>query len=237
MLNQEHDENIISELLTPRLTVIVTTLNEEGVTNASPYSFFSAVSYEPPMVQLSIGEHKHFKAEHDSVHNERIGDVDEILKGEAFEAEDQQTRKDTLQNITDHGEFGVSVLPTEYLRELIITSVRWPNKKSELDKAGLSTYDSATIAPPLIEEAYVGVEVEAVDIQALGDVDGGFNMVLGEVTNFHVDTDVLEDDDISPEKIDPILEFSGGTFMKCTDILQETRYAYPDVFPDGYLDE
>lgn len=237
MLNQEHDKNIISELLTPRLTVLITTVNEDGVINAAPYSFFSAVSYFPPMVQLSIGQHKHFKAEHDFVHNQRIGDVDEILEGEDFDGEDQTTQKDTLRNISEQGEFGVSVLPTKHLKELIITSVRWPGDESELEKAGLNTYASESIDPPLVEEAYVGVECEMKDIQSLGDDVEGFKMVLGEVVNFHVDSNVLEDGEISAEKIDPILEFSGGTFMKCNQILRKTRYAYPEVFPEGYLDE
>lgn len=41
-------------LIYPRLTVLVTTVNQAGEVNAAPYSWISPVSFKPPMLYLGI---------------------------------------------------------------------------------------------------------------------------------------------------------------------------------------
>ncbi len=41
-------------LIYPRLTVLVTTKDEEGKVNAAPYSWIAPVSFKPPMLYLGI---------------------------------------------------------------------------------------------------------------------------------------------------------------------------------------
>jgi flavin reductase (DIM6/NTAB) family NADH-FMN oxidoreductase RutF len=232
MLRNEHSGNVISELLTPRLTVMVTTVDDGGGVNAAPYSFFSAVAYDPPMVQLSIAEQKHSVTEKDLVHNEQLGDIDEVIERPEYRAEDQTTRKDALQDIIERGEFGLSVLSAEYVEEVVGAAIRWPGDVNELEEVGLGMYESTEIEPPLVQEAYVGAECTAVDIAELSSADGesaGFFTVLGEVLQYHVDPDILDDGEVSPDRLDPLLEFSGGVFLRCSGTVSAPQYTYPGL--------
>ena len=43
-------------LLSPRLVVLVTTMNKEGKVNAAPYSFIGPLSIDPPLCYVSVGK-------------------------------------------------------------------------------------------------------------------------------------------------------------------------------------
>lgn len=45
-------------LISPRPTVCVSTMSPEGVSNLGPYSFVSPVSFEPPVLGVSVGKEK-----------------------------------------------------------------------------------------------------------------------------------------------------------------------------------
>lgn len=45
-------------LISPRPTVCVSTMSPEGVPNLGPYSFVSPVSFEPPVLGVSVGKQK-----------------------------------------------------------------------------------------------------------------------------------------------------------------------------------
>ena len=47
------------KILAPRLTVLVTTMDQHGRADVSPFSFVTPVSFDPPLVALSIGINKH----------------------------------------------------------------------------------------------------------------------------------------------------------------------------------
>ena len=67
---------IIAGCVVPRPIGFVSTVSRDGIHNAAPFSFFNAISHNPPMVCLSISP---------------------IYKS--------GQRKDTLKNITDIGDF------------------------------------------------------------------------------------------------------------------------------------
>ena len=47
-------------LISPRLTALITTLDEKGSVNAAPYSWVAPVSFSPPLVYVGVGgKHKH----------------------------------------------------------------------------------------------------------------------------------------------------------------------------------
>ncbi|RZN63344.1 flavin reductase family protein [Methanonatronarchaeum sp. AMET6-2] len=56
-------------LISPRPTVCVSTVDEDGNKNTAPYSFITPISFEPPLVVIGVGEGK------DSLLNAReVGD-------------------------------------------------------------------------------------------------------------------------------------------------------------------
>jgi flavin reductase (DIM6/NTAB) family NADH-FMN oxidoreductase RutF len=48
---------LLTGLIVPRPIALVTTLNEEGVVNAAPFSFFNCVGSNPPLVIFAPGEY------------------------------------------------------------------------------------------------------------------------------------------------------------------------------------
>ena len=45
---------LLTGLVTPRPIAFITSVSDEGVVNAAPYSFFNAISDEPPLIMVSI---------------------------------------------------------------------------------------------------------------------------------------------------------------------------------------
>ena len=48
-----------ASLISPRLTVLVNTTDEKGELNSSPYSWVFPLSFNPPLIGVSIGKNKH----------------------------------------------------------------------------------------------------------------------------------------------------------------------------------
>ena len=47
------------KMMSPRLTTLVTTMDARGIADVATYSFVSPVSFDPPMLMLSVGINKH----------------------------------------------------------------------------------------------------------------------------------------------------------------------------------
>ena len=47
------------KLMSPRLTVLITTVDAKGKPDVSPFSFVSPVSFDPPLLMVAIGINKH----------------------------------------------------------------------------------------------------------------------------------------------------------------------------------
>lgn len=47
------------KLMAPRLTVLVTTVDSKGRPDVAPISFVSPVSFDPPLLMISVGVNKH----------------------------------------------------------------------------------------------------------------------------------------------------------------------------------
>jgi flavin reductase (DIM6/NTAB) family NADH-FMN oxidoreductase RutF len=47
------------KVMSPRLTVLVTTMDRQGRADVAPFSFVSPISFDPPLLMVSIGTNKH----------------------------------------------------------------------------------------------------------------------------------------------------------------------------------
>ncbi len=47
------------KVLAPRITVLVTTMDAKGRADVAPFSFVSPVSFNPPLLMISVGTNKH----------------------------------------------------------------------------------------------------------------------------------------------------------------------------------
>ncbi|WP_150270071.1 flavin reductase family protein [Paenibacillus tepidiphilus] len=133
----------------PRPIAFVTTVNEEGVVNAAPFSFFNIVGDEPPMVMFSC-----------------------IRKGNG-------EPKHTARNIIRSGEFVVHVVDEDNIAAINHTSINAPDGISELELAGLTAVPSEQIKVPRVQECKVAMECRLVQSIELGSSDLLIGEVVG----------------------------------------------------------
>jgi flavin reductase (DIM6/NTAB) family NADH-FMN oxidoreductase RutF len=224
-------EGLVAYLLSPRLTAVITTVDPKGRVNAAPFSFFMPISYVPPRVCFSCFNHKH----HEIVpfHYESTKPVKEILELRQYAGETEETPKDTLVNVLDQGEFGINILPIEYLQQMVQTTPRYPHGVDEIEVAGLTSYPSTKIKPPLIKEAKVALECVKVYYHGFGLGMESYTLIVGECLVLHVDSDIMEGEEFKPERMQSILQVAGPTYGVCTNFQYKPRHPYPepDVIP------
>ncbi|GGF74795.1 flavin reductase family protein [Mameliella alba] len=119
---------IMTGLVVPRPIAWISTLNESGATNLSPFSAFTFCSHKPPMLAISIGR-----------------------KGGT-------TLKDTGHNILNSGEFVVNIVNSAALNAMHNSSAIVPPEVSEADALDLEQLPSSTVAPPRIAAAPASLE-------------------------------------------------------------------------------
>ena len=119
---------LLLSTVVPRPIAWVTTMADDGATNAAPYSFFNVMGYDPPIVVVGVQSH----------HEKRF--------------------KDTGQNILTSAEFVVNLVSETTAVAMNITSIDAPPGIDELVLAGLTTAPSAKIKPPRIAESPVAFE-------------------------------------------------------------------------------
>ncbi len=158
----------------PRPIAFASTIDEHGVANLAPFSFFNAFSSNPPLLVFSA--------------NRRVSN---------------NTTKDTLHNVETTGEVVINVVTYNIVRQAAVASVEFPAGVSEFEKAGLTPLPSETIKPFRVKESPVQMECRVQQIIPLGDGGGAGNLIVCEVLMMHIDERILDERGrINPHKID-----------------------------------
>lgn len=155
--------NPFKALIAPRPIGWIATRDADGRANLAPYSFFNAVSDQPPMLMYSnTGE-----------------------KAQGGE------RKDTLANIRATGEFVHHVVPRSLTDAMNATSGAYMAGVDEFDLAGLEKAACEIVSVPRIANAPAALECRLWKIIELPGE--GNTIVLGEVVGIHIDEGILRD--------------------------------------------
>lgn len=157
----------------PRPIAFASTLDENGVPNIAPYSFFNAFSSNPPIVVFSS--------------NRRVSD---------------NTTKDTLHNIKQSGEVVINMVNYDIVRQMAISSVEFPKEISEFDKTGLTPIQADLVKPFRIKESPVQLECKMQEILTLGNQGGAGHLIICQVLRLHIKDEIIDDGRINPHKID-----------------------------------
>jgi flavin reductase (DIM6/NTAB) family NADH-FMN oxidoreductase RutF len=131
--------NLLISTVVPRPIALATTVDREGRVNAAPFSFFNAVSSDPPVVVLGIN-------------------------GTGAEG----GYKDTENNIRETGEFVVNLVDEALAERMNICAVDFPTEIAELEIARLSPIPSVGVKPPRIGESPVSFECRRITGLSLG---------------------------------------------------------------------
>lgn len=119
---------LLGGLVVPRPIALVTTRGPDGRHNAAPFSFFNALSEDPPLVVLGIG------------------------------ADVRGGIKDTAANIRDSGEFVVNLVDEPLAEAMNICAIDFPPEVDEIEAASLDLTPSETVEPARLTAAPVAME-------------------------------------------------------------------------------
>lgn len=156
--------NPFNSLVVPRPIGWISSVDGTGVANLAPYSFFNAVSYQPPTVMFSAG----------------AGHSDDRLK-------------DSARNIELTGEFVCNLATWDTREAMNLSSITAGPEVDEIELSGLTPIASMLVAAPRIQEAPVHLEcryLKTVEIPGWSDADS-YKVIFGEVIGVHIDDSVI----------------------------------------------
>ena len=187
--------NFLTSSVVPRPIAFVSTVDEEGNPNLSPFSFFNAFSSVPPILVFSPAK--------------------SALTGK---------QKDTYHNVKTTGECVIHIATFAMVEQLSVTSGPYPEHINEFLKGGFTEVRSVMVKPPRVKEAPVAFECKVKDIITLGDSGGAGNLVICEIVLIHFDeTLVDENGNMIPEKLDAVARLGYNRYARITkDIIFET---------------
>lgn len=189
---QEHDYKNIYKLMigliVPRPIAFVSSASPDGVLNLAPFSFFTGISANPPVICFCP----------------------------MVRASDGLT-KDTLRNIESTREFVVNIVSEDFVEPMNVCSTEFPPEVNEFEKSGLTPIPSDLVKPPRVKESRVNLECKLVQIVTVSSKPLGGSIVLGEVLRFHVDDRLIDDFKIDPDKLQPVGRMGGPTYTRTTD--------------------
>ncbi|MGE0666045.1 MAG: flavin reductase family protein [Sphingomonadales bacterium] len=184
--------------IVPRPIALVTTISKEGVVNSAPFSFFNAVSAEPPLVVLGL------------------------------EVTDYAPRKDTGDNIRDTGEFVVSLVSEAIAQPMNLCAADFPAEEDEMAAAGLTPMPSVVVKAPWIREAPVSFECKRMTSMEVGTgnrvVIG--EVVYMHIADEFVDSEKMYVDAPAMKLIGRM--HGRGWYVKTADAFDMPRIAYAD---------
>jgi flavin reductase (DIM6/NTAB) family NADH-FMN oxidoreductase RutF len=179
--------------IVPRPIAFVSSMDGHGIPNLAPFSFYTAVSTDPPVVLFCPSVRKEEPAR-------RI-----------FE------HKDTLRNIVGNREFVINVVTESLAERMNATSAQVPPEVDEFKLAGLTPLQSELVQPPRVAESPVQMECRLRQIVEVSDRPGGGCIVLGDVLLFHVLEELVQDFRIDPDKLAAIGRMAGTTYLRTRD--------------------
>jgi flavin reductase (DIM6/NTAB) family NADH-FMN oxidoreductase RutF len=119
---------LLSSTVIPRPIALVSTIDENGVCNSAPYSFFNVFAEDPATCVIGIAKR---------------------LDG---------GRKDTSRLIRESGEFVVNMVDMDIAEGMNISAIDFAPEVDEFPLAGFTPVASRLVAPPRIAESPVSFE-------------------------------------------------------------------------------
>ncbi|CAM1372007.1 flavin reductase family protein [Tenacibaculum xiamenense] len=173
----------------PRPIAFASTIDENGVPNLSPFSFFNVFGANPPIMIFSPAR---------SVR--------------------ANTTKHTLDNAEATKEVVVNVVNYDIVQQMSLSSTMYPKGVNEFEKAGLTMLPSDEVKPFRVAESPVQFECKVKDIIYTGSEGGAGNLIVCEVVKLHINEDVLaEDGSIDQYKIDLVARAGGSYYSRARD--------------------
>ena len=186
----------MTQTVIPRPVAWVLSDNGDGGYNLAPYSYFNAVSSDPPLVFISIGK------------------------------KPDGSYKDTRVNIEERSHFVIHIAHRGLAQSMTETSRTLPHGESELERIGLSVTEFEGFPLPRLKDCRVALACELYEIQELGSTPQSlvFGKVRSiYVADGVVSTDDKGRLKVYADKVDPIGRLGASEYVTFGEILTIPR--------------
>jgi len=188
---------LLSGSILPRPIAFVSTMSPEGILNLAPFSFFTVVSANPPIICFCP-----------------------MVRG------GERPKKDTLMNIEATKEFVVNIVSEDFAAPMNSTAGEYPPDVDEFQLSGLTPIPSDIVKPPRVKESRVNMECKLHSVTHVSDKFLGGNLVLGEVVRFHVQDGMINDIcEIDADQLNAIGRMAGPVYVRTKDRFEMIRPA------------
>lgn len=182
-------QTVMQTAVSPRPIALASTVDKEGNSNLSPFSFFNMFSTVPPILIFSPSR--------------RVRD---------------NTTKHTLENVLEVPEVVIGTVNFPIVQQISLASTEYEDGVNEFIKSGLTMKDADLVQPKLIEECPVNFECEVLEVKSLGDQGGAGNLVICEVKKIHIREEYLnEEGNLDQAKLDMVARLGGNWYSRNND--------------------
>lgn len=194
--------NPFKAIVAPRPIGWITTQNAQGVVNLAPYSFFNAVSSDPPIVFYGAN------GTHDADGGE----------------------KDSLRNVRETGEFVCNLVTWELRSQMNDTATSAPNEIDEMQAVGIASLPSRLVKPPRVAASPAHLECKLHQLVELppDPATGERNvMVLGLVVGIHIDDNFVVGGRFDTTRAQPLARLGYHDYAVVTEAFEMKRPSWP----------
>ncbi|MCK4860863.1 MAG: flavin reductase family protein [Rhodobacteraceae bacterium] len=187
--------NPFKAIVSPRPIGWISTVDAQGRANLAPYSFFNAVTDNPPMVMFASTGAK----------------------------PDQSYAKDSVANIRATGEFVVNIVSLELKDLMNSSSGALAAGSDEFEHAGITKADCNIVKAPRVAASPASLECKLfkiIDLPGENNV-----MVLGEVVGVHLDDTVIVNGIFDVTRYTPLARLGYKDYTSVTDVFALNRPA------------
>jgi flavin reductase (DIM6/NTAB) family NADH-FMN oxidoreductase RutF len=189
-------------IIVPRPIALVSSMDRAGILNLAPFSFFAGVGSNPPTVLFCPTLR---------------------APGEPATSLRPETRKDTLRNVEETGEFVVNVVSEAIAEGANASAAEVAPEVDEFQLSGLTPLASVAVRPPRVAESPAQMECKLLQVIYTGRAPGAGVIVLGEVVRFHLREDLFDDFRVDPAALDAVGRMAGNTWVRTRDRIELIR--------------
>lgn len=181
-------QTVMQTAVSPRPIALASTVDKDGNSNLSPFSFFNMFSTVPPVLIFSPSR--------------RVRD---------------NTIKHTLENVLEVPEVVIGTVNFPIVQQISLASTEYEEGVNEFIKSGLTMKDADLIQPKLIEECPVNFECKVLEVKSLGDQGGAGNLVICEVLKIHIREEYLDENgNLDQAKLDMVARLGSNWYSRNT---------------------
>ncbi|MCF8429324.1 MAG: flavin reductase family protein [Bacteroidia bacterium] len=178
--------NALLTAIAPRPICFASTMDVDGNSNLSPFSFFNIFGSNPTTLIFSPAR--------------RVRD---------------NTIKHTLENVIATKEVVINVVNYNMVQQMSLASCEYPKGVDEFVKAGFTPLASQKVKPFRVKESPVQFECKVREIIETGNEGGAGNLVIAEIILMHIDDSVLTiDGKIDQHKMDLVGRLGSDWYVR-----------------------